>query len=357
MCCQVRSPQLRLQLADALDCCVQGPVVDLLRCEQSAAFASAVTVATSNAAVISVRMTEILPEGDRYAPVGEDAASKKSEACMNRTSILVLGFGFWAASCAPVRQGHDAGGGMVTNSNASAGYLTKETVPVSLDLLPPPPTAGSPALALDEEIHKAAAALRDTPRYRLAALDAELIFPHAADAFACTLGVPIDEQHTPHLYRLMQRILLDAGTSTASAKNKYMRARPFMVHEEPSCRPEDEARLRTNGSYPSGHTTIGWAWALALAEVDPSRHDAIIARGRAYGESRLVCNVHWQSDIIEGRFLGAAVVSQEHGVAEFRADVEAARHEVAEARANKLAPSLDCAAEAEALTQKIPGVL
>jgi acid phosphatase (class A) len=276
---------------------------------------------------------------------------------MNRTSTLLLGLGLAMASCAPARHSQDAGAGMVTNSSFAGGYLTQEIVPDSLALLPPPPVPGSPALALDEEVHKSAAALRDTPRYRLAALDAELVFPRAADAFACTLGVSIDEQHTPHLYRLMQRILLDAGMSTASAKNQYMRQRPFMVHQEPSCKPEDEARLRTNGSYPSGHTTIGWAWALALAEVDPAHHDAILARGRAYGESRLVCNVHWQSDIIEGRFMGAAVVSQEHGVAEFRADIEAARHELAEARAKKLAPDRDCAAEAEALTQKIPGVL
>jgi acid phosphatase (class A) len=276
---------------------------------------------------------------------------------MNRASILILGLGLAVASCAPVPPAKAPAGGMVGQFNAAPGYLTQETVPDSLALLPPPPAEGSPALALDEEVHKAAAALRDTPRYRLAALDAELVFPKAADAFACTLGVPIDDQHTPRLYRLMQRILLDAGTATAGAKNKYMRQRPFMVHNEPSCKPEDEARLRTNGSYPSGHTTIGWAWALALAEVDPSRHDAILARGRAYGESRLVCNVHWQSDIIEGRFLAASVVSQEHSVAEFRADIEAARKELAQARAKQLAPSRDCAAEAEALTQKIPGVL
>ena len=276
---------------------------------------------------------------------------------MNRMSTLMLGLGLAIASCAPVRPTQQASAGMATNSSFAGGYLTQESIPVSVSLIPPPPAPGSPALALDEEIHKSAAALRDTPRYRLAALDAELVFPKAADAFACTLGVSIDEQHTPHLYRLMQRILLDAGLSTASAKNKYMRARPFMAHEEPSCKPEDEARLRTNGSYPSGHTTIGWAWALALAEVDPSRHDAILARGRAYGESRLVCNVHWQSDVVEGRFLGAAVISQEHGSAEFRADIEAARKELAEVRAKKLAPGRDCASEAEALTQKIPGVL
>ena len=29
----------------------------------------------------------------------------------------------------------------------------------------------------------------------------------------------------------------------------------------------DEASLRGNGAYPSGHTSIGWAWGLVLAEA------------------------------------------------------------------------------------------
>lgn len=246
---------------------------------------------------------------------------------------------------------------MGAESDLPPGYLAKEAMPDSLALLPPPPAAGSAALANDEEVHKSAAALRDTPRYRLAALDAELNFPRAPDAFACTLGAPIDAQQTPRLYRLMQRTLVDAGLSTSRAKNEYRRVRPFVVHEEPTCAPQDEARLRTNGSYPSGHTTIGWTWALVLAEVDPAHANAILARGRSYGESRLVCNVHWQSDILEGRFLGASVVSQLHTVTEFRRDIEAARQELSEARAKGLPPGHDCALEAEALTQKIPGVL
>jgi acid phosphatase (class A) len=93
-----------------------------------------------------------------------------------------------------------------------------------------------------------------------------------------------------------------------------------------------------------------------LAEVDPANADAILARGRGYGESRLVCNAHWQSDILEGRFMGASVVSQLHTVTEFRQDVEAARQELADARAKGLASNRDCAMEAEALQQTIPGV-
>ena len=93
---------------------------------------------------------------------------------MNRMSTLMLGLGLAIASCAPVQPAKDAGAGMAAASDFAGGYLTKEIVPDSLALLPPPPGPGSPALALDEEIHKSAAALRDTPRYRLAALDAYL---------------------------------------------------------------------------------------------------------------------------------------------------------------------------------------
>lgn len=267
--------------------------------------------------------------------------------------VLIL----FLAGCAPAPKAQGSSAQMVADSSLAAGYLAKEDLPDSLALLPPPPASGSTALAHDEEVHKSAATLRDTPRYRLAALDAELNFPRAADAFACTLGVPIDADHTPRLYRLLQRTLTDAGRSTAGAKNQYIRTRPFVVHDEPTCAPQDEARLRTNGSYPSGHTAIGWTWALVLAEVDPARADAILARGRSFGESRLVCNVHWQSDILEGRFIGSAVVSQLHGVAEFRQDVEAARKELTAVRAKGLPPARDCAMETEALKQKIPGVL
>ncbi|HBP04833.1 MAG TPA: phosphatase, partial [Stenotrophomonas sp.] len=107
----------------------------------------------------------------------------------------------------------------------------------------------------------------------------------------------------------------------------------------------DEEGLRKNGSYPSGHTSIGWAWALILSEIAPDRADAIQARGRNYGESRLVCNVHWQSDILEGRFMGAAAVARLHDNAAFNKDLLAARKEIAAARKAGLHSSRDCAAE------------
>jgi acid phosphatase (class A) len=234
-----------------------------------------------------------------------------------------------------------------------AGYLEPETLPDSLDLVPPPPAEGSAALALDEEVNRRSLALHGTPRWDLAAKDAELMFPEAAGTFSCALGISITESDTPHVYMLLRRTLADAGLSTYTAKNHYQRQRPFMVNNAPICTPAEEAQLRKDGSYPSGHTAIGWAWALILTEIAPERADAILARGRAFGESRVVCNVHWYSDVVEGRFMGAAAVARLHADPAFRAELAAAISELAAARSRGLAPSHDCQAETEALEKDL----
>lgn len=230
------------------------------------------------------------------------------------------------------------------------GYLDPKTnYGSSAVLVPPPPGEGSAALALDEEYSKRCLALRNTPRWKQAAIDAELKFPEAAGTFSCVLGVPITEKETPYLYMLLRRTLTDAGLSTYGAKRKYNRKRPFMVNNQPMCTPHAKAKLESDGSYPSGHTAIGWAWALILAEIAPERANAILARGRAFGESRNVCNVHWHSDVIEGRFMGAATVARLHADPAFCSDLAAAKAEVAALRAKGAKPAVNCEEEAAAI--------
>ena len=230
-----------------------------------------------------------------------------------------------------------------------AGYLQSEMLPDSLAFIPPPPVEGSAALALDKEVSLKSLALQGTPRWDLAVKDAELKFPEAAETFSCALNGQITEQDTPHLYILLRRTVTDAGLSTYSAKNKYKRPRPFMVNGEPICTPDKIEHLKRSGSYPSGHTAIGWAWALILTEIAPERVDAILARGRAFGESRNICNVHWHSDVVEGRLVGAASVARLHADPAFRAELEAAKAEFASVRAKGLKPTRDCQKEADAL--------
>lgn len=229
------------------------------------------------------------------------------------------------------------------------GYLSPQERLDSKALLPPPPAAGSPAQAADEEAKQAAAALRGTPRWQWAGKDAELMFPKAAGTFSCALGLPIDEGTSPNLTVLLRRALMDAGFGTRDAKHLHQRARPFMAKSEATCTPDQEPYLRKDGSYPSGHAAIGWAWGLILAELAPERADALVQRGYDFGESRRICNVHWASDVAAGRLFGSAVVARLHANMEFAAQLAEAKREVAAARAAGLPPKEDCAAEAKAL--------
>ena len=230
------------------------------------------------------------------------------------------------------------------------GYLDRADLPVRLALLSAPPKPDSAALARDEEARRAALALRGTAREKLAAADAELSFPGPAQTFSCALGTPITEKSTPHLYTLMQRTLTDAGGSTYAGKNAYNRTRPFVVHDEGTCRKDMEPLLRTDGSWPSGHSAAGWAWGLILAEINPARATEVMTRGLSYGQSRVICNAHWQSDVDAGRIMGAATVASLHGNPAFLADLAAAKEEVKAAQKAGLKPTQDCAAESVALS-------
>jgi acid phosphatase (class A) len=234
------------------------------------------------------------------------------------------------------------------------GYLRPAERPSGVLLLPPPPATDSAAAALDAEENRRYLALRGTPRWELATEDAVLDFPAAAATFDCALEVQVNQQSTPRLYNLLRRTLIDAGRSTAEAKARYQRQRPFMVNQQPLCSPQREDALRKDGSYPSGHSAVGWAWALVLAEVAPDRTDAILARGRAFGDSRLVCNVHWYSDVEAGRTMAAATVARLHASSEFRDDVAAATSEVLAARGKGLVPTRDCTTQAKVLAAGPP---
>ncbi|HTE39429.1 MAG TPA: phosphatase PAP2 family protein, partial [Steroidobacteraceae bacterium] len=183
----------------------------------------------------------------------------------------------------------------------------------------------------------------------LAQQDAVLRYPEVAGTFSCAIEAPISETATPKLYGLLRRAQVDTGSSTGSAKAKYMRRRPFAELKETSCTPQDESRLANDGSYPSGHTAIGWGLALVLTEVVPERANQILARGYAFGQSRVVCGVHWQSDVNEGRVMASSAVARMHANPEFATDVAAARAEVDAVRKQKLTPSRDCSVEAAAL--------
>ena len=228
------------------------------------------------------------------------------------------------------------------------GYLQPAMPPDGLALLPPPPAVGSAAFAADEDAYRATRKLRDSPRWVLAAKDADLSFPNAAETFSCALGMSVSEQATPHLNILLLRSLADASRTSQGPKKHYKRRRPFAFFGDASCTPLEKT---SDDSFPSSHATIGWAWALVLAEIAPDRADDILVRGLAFGQSRVICGMHWQSDVEAGRVIGAALVSRLHANPVFAAQLTAARREIESARGTSAKSPPDCAAEAQALAR------
>ena len=142
----------------------------------------------------------------------------------------------------------------------------------SLDLLPAPPQKGSIQFLYDEAQYHWGKMQRETPRGDQAAADARVGGDGVPNAFSEAFGIKISKETTPEIYKLVLNMREDAGDlATRSAKNHYMRVRPFAYYNEMTCNPEQQQELSTNGSYPSGHTAIGWATALVLSEIKRCR--------------------------------------------------------------------------------------
>jgi acid phosphatase (class A) len=170
---------------------------------------------------------------------------------------------------------------------------------------------------------------------------------------SCAIGVNLTSQNAPKTTAMIARVGRDVARATDRPKDIYKRRRPYLIDEGPTC-VEKSAALSASPDYPSGHNTWGWTVGLIMAELAPDRATEILARARAFGESRLVCGVHNLSAVEAGRLNGSIVVAGLHGSPEFRKDLETVRKELAAAR--KAGPAPDpaaCAKEAE-LVAKSP---
>lgn len=234
------------------------------------------------------------------------------------------------------------------------GYQEGRPLPQAARFIGPPPAAGSPEAARDLAVAQGVPAGKDSPRWQLAASDDALVFPKAFDTFACALGFTPSEARTPHLATLIRRVGADAGRMASEAKEVWPRQRPFLELGQPICIPEARDRLAHSGSYPSGHAAIGWGVALVLSELVPGRAEAILARGLAYGQSRVICGVHWPSDVEAGQRVAAAALATTRRDPVYQAQYTLAAREIA---AGKLQPPPSpeaCAAEAATLGLATP---
>lgn len=231
---------------------------------------------------------------------------------------------------------------------STTGYLGSAG-PDTYKILPPAPVAGTIRFQADRSTFLATRSSKDTPRWTLAIADAN----EAAIVkdMSCAIGMELTPDKAPKLTKVLMTMRFDVRRAVNNPKDIYKRQRPYLIDEGPICVEKTDG-LAASPDYPSGHTTWGWSVGLVLAELIPDRSTQILTRARSFGESRLFCGVHNMSAVESGRTNGSAVVAGLHGSAQFRADMDAARQELAALRKSAKAPDpAACAAEAELIAK------
>ena len=211
---------------------------------------------------------------------------------------------------------------------AQEPWLTPSEMPNSVNFLPPPPAAGSVAFAYDEAQYQWGKAQRlDTVRLAIAVRDAVWSVETICREFSVPFGVTISKENTPEIYKLLSLALITTDQAGKLPKSHFQRKRPYTYYSEPTIAPQDEEVLRNNGSYPSGHTILGWSAALLLTEINPTAADTIMARGYIYGQSRVIAGFHWQSDVDAARLVASAAVARLHADKRFQKQMKRAKKE------------------------------
>jgi acid phosphatase (class A) len=211
---------------------------------------------------------------------------------------------------------------------AQKPLLDSTQMPNAVYFLPAPPDNTSDAFQYDKAQYRWGKEQRkDSVRLAIAVNDAIWSIDNICKIYSGVLGIEISEQNSPAIYRMLTIGLLTTDQAGKLPKNRYMRTRPYVFFDEPTIYPSDEAWLRTNGSYPSGHTILGWSAALLLTELAPDKADTILARGYMYGQSRVIAGYHWQSDVDAGRLCASAAVARLHADKRFMKLMKKARKE------------------------------
>lgn len=204
-------------------------------------------------------------------------------------------------------------------------YLPAGT-PDAVQLLAPPPPAGSPEDRQDIDatyrVYSAA-----TPEQTARGKDEVTL---SIFHFAPAIGPWFQPGKFPKTEALFAQVETEMKAVTAVAKKHWQRIRPY--HAEPGLFPNAiEREPRTDYSYPSGHSTRGTAYALLLAELFPDKRGALLAKGRDTGWLRVLGGVHYPTDIYAGRVLGQALAREFLRSEAFQRDFAAVRAELAAA--------------------------
>jgi acid phosphatase (class A) len=188
---------------------------------------------------------------------------------------------------------------------------------------PPAPTSAATRAELDELL--ALQAARRPADMAAAQADRKT----EVTRFYGALGLdPADPPELPNVERLARRVEDDVRIYVRAAKRHFRRLRPYEIEPrlEPCIR-----NVQDDLSYPSGHAAFAWAMAATLSDLVPERRAALEARAAEYARQRMVCGVHFASDLAAGKQAAAWLMQAIRMQKEYSVEAATASEDLREA--------------------------
>lgn len=168
--------------------------------------------------------------------------------------------------------------------------------------LPPPPAEGSLAARADLET------VLHVQETRTAEQVAEAKSIVHDDLFnnARVLGAWFTRANLPQTAEFFDAVNEDGAAAVHGIKDIYPRLRPPFA----DARVHPCVTLQKTHSYPSGHSSQAWMWAVLLGEIFPDQRAALYDRARAVMWARVIGGVHYPTDTVGGEMVGRAVAAK-----------------------------------------------
>ena len=142
--------------------------------------------------------------------------------------------------------------------------------------------------------------------------------------FASILGEKFNPSELPLTAIFSQHLRDASAVINPPLKIRFGRSRPFVsstaVH--PVC------EQTASNSFPSGHAMVSTLEALALTQIVPERSPEILRRLDQYTHDRVVCGVHYPSDIAASRLIASTLFGLVAASPVFQNELASARAEV-----------------------------
>lgn len=215
-------------------------------------------------------------------------------------------------------------GAQMATAQENESFLNDESRPKG-DWIPDPPSMTDGAFGDDFYYYQWGLQKRSEDGVSERALSDEAI--PLNDAFSDALGIAISAENTPAIYTLCTTAVTDAHKANSVVKNLYQRVRPFATFNQPSLKYWTDEEEKATFSYPSGHSSRGYMFAMTLCTVAPEMADKIMARAVEYALNRVICGHHWKSDTNASLLLVAGIFPTIVATEKFQQQLAKAREE------------------------------